>query len=196
MHMAKGSFMIQHSTLKFPAKVSRAEIEHEVVNGNYTGFTHGTQLWVPSVLKFNKKVAQISGRDVNTNTYITGPDTHTSMSPHNDMQCTLIVQLHGLKRWRIWIVEGAMLPVDDRHVYGKDEDKELDAERLGKPDMDIILQPGDILYVPRGAIHTTSTLFESKNRKSSDSISHSGIRDDVCQGDGQRNKGCGVERVT
>ncbi len=159
-HMVKGSFRVQHPTLTFPTPVSRAEIEREVVRGDFTGITHGTQLWVPSVFKFNRRVAGVTGRAVNTNTYVTGPGTQLSMSPHNDLQCTLIVQLHGAKRWRVWVVEAAMLPVDSRHVYGKDGQKELDPARLGDPHMDVVLRPGDVLYVPRGAIHTTSTVFE------------------------------------
>lgn len=186
-HMVKGSFMVQHPTLRFPAKVSRAEIEQEVIRGNFTGFTHGTQLWVPSVLKFSTRVAKVTGREVNTNTYVTGPGKFISMSPHNDMQCTLIVQLHGIKRWRVWVVDSAMLPVDERHVYGKDEGKVLDSDRLGEPDVDVTLQPGDVLYVPRGAIHATSTVVDMA------STENRGEEQQLCEDDSNDGR-CGAQR--
>ena len=39
------------------------------------------------------------------NFYITGPGNQQSMAAHNDMQCTLIVQLQGTKRWKLWPVQ-------------------------------------------------------------------------------------------
>ena len=36
----------------------------------------------------------------NINLYVTAGGVSKSMAPHNDIQCTLIVQLEGRKRWR------------------------------------------------------------------------------------------------
>eukprot|EP00049_Salpingoeca_infusionum_P005216 m.89403 g.89403 ORF g.89403 m.89403 type:complete len:302 (+) comp12893_c0_seq4:1442-2347(+) len=62
--------------------------------------------------------------------------------------CTRSIQLHCLE---------VSLPVRSRHIRGRDEGDELTLTELGPPDYDVILYPGDVLYVPRGCIHATST---------------------------------------
>ena len=96
-------------------------------------------------------------RPVSVNLYVTPPGKGTSLVPHSDFQCSLMVQLHGRKRWRLWKVDMAWLPVRYRHVYGRDEGDALDFDRLGPPLLDVTLDAGDVLYVPRGCIHHTST---------------------------------------
>lgn len=43
-----------------------------------------------------------------------------------------------------------------RYQYGIDGSAP-DVDALGRPDYEFVLKPGDMLYVPRGAIHLTST---------------------------------------
>jgi ribosomal protein L16 Arg81 hydroxylase len=36
------------------------------------------------------------------NLYVTPPGAEVSLIPHSDYQCSLMVQLTGRKRWRLW----------------------------------------------------------------------------------------------
>jgi hypothetical protein len=88
---------------------------------------------------------------------LTGPAVEAAMAPHNDIQDTLVVQVHGAKRWKLWVVPRAMLPLTDDLIFGKHREKVLDAEAMGPPYADVVLRRGEVLYVPRGCIHGTST---------------------------------------
>ena len=44
-----------------------------------------------------------------------------------------------------------------RHTRGRDDGDVLSLKTLGPPLVDVVLGPGDTLYVPRGCIHGTST---------------------------------------
>ena len=116
----------------------------------------------PAVRAFNRKLSRALGRRVNTNMYLTGPGVETSMSPHNDIQCTMIVQLAGAKRWRLWVVEALLLAVDHSKIWGKEPGKDLDVSRLGEPYMDVVLRRGDVLYVPQQLWHSTLCLQECR----------------------------------
>ena len=59
----------------------------------------------------------------------------------------------------------AWLPVRYRHIRGRDSGDGIDASQLGKPYMDVILSPGDVLYVPRGCFHLTSTPQDPENER-------------------------------
>jgi hypothetical protein len=50
--------------------------------------------------------------------------------------------------------------IGDELVLGKNADTQMLPNQLGQPYMDVVLSPGDVLYVPRGVIHATSTLGE------------------------------------
>ena len=80
-----------------------------------------------------------------TNTYLTGPGVMQSVAPHNDLQDTFIIQTHGRKRWMLWVIPQAMLPVTDDLVYGKAHGKLLSTAALGTPYADVTLSVGDVL---------------------------------------------------
>ena len=125
----------------------------------HTAIFHSHQGWVPSIRKFHQELSRALKRHANTNTYLTGGGVEQSIAVHNDMQDTLIVQTHGAKRWRLWAVPEVMLPVSDDLIYGKVGSKVLDITALGAPYMDVTVRRGDVLYVPRGVLHATSTLL-------------------------------------
>jgi hypothetical protein len=51
-----------------------------------------------------------------------------------------------------------MLARSDRETLGKTPKRVLDEAKLGIPRMDVVLEPGQVLYVPRGVVHATSTV--------------------------------------
>lgn len=64
--------------------------------------------------------------------------------PHIDNHNVLAVQIHGAKRWR---------------CFGQVEDSPLDIrsfrdeKHLPPPELEVVTQPGDMLFLPRGDVH-------------------------------------------
>lgn len=90
----------------------------------------------------------LEGR-VNANAYLT-PPRHQGFGPHWDSHDVFIVQLHGQKRWRLF---GAPHPLPL-----SEETFDRLAPNVGAPQQELVLEPGDLLYVPRGHIHEAAAL--------------------------------------
>lgn len=57
-----------------------------------------------------------------------------------------MLHCHGAKRWRVYApLEGHQLP--------RESSGDLSREALAEPLMDVVLRPGDLLYLPRGTPH-------------------------------------------
>jgi ribosomal protein L16 Arg81 hydroxylase len=67
---------------------------------------------------------------------------------HFDVNDTMILQISGEKDWNLYR-SSINLPVPGQRL--------LDAGERGEPLLRVRLQPGDLLYMPRGFIHETST---------------------------------------
>lgn len=117
----------------------------------------GIHKWSPKIAQFLLDLHAVVGRPCNVNAYITSVGQRRSLAAHSDFQCALMVQLHGRKRWRLWKKPALWLPTRHRHIRGRDTGDVVDLERLGEPYLDVVLQPGDVLYVPRGCLHATAT---------------------------------------
>ena len=67
---------------------------------------------------------------------------------HNDVD-VFVMQLEGYKRWRVCAPfgKGETLPRESSRDYGDDEVEERGEEVL---DLDVVLGPGDVLYLPCG----------------------------------------------
>jgi ribosomal protein L16 Arg81 hydroxylase len=86
------------------------------------------------------------GSLVGANIYITPHDSQ-GLPPHHDDIEAFVVQLEGIKRWLLYAPTSIDLP----------DSYELAHAPLGPPTHDITLQPGDILYFPRGVVHQART---------------------------------------
>lgn len=118
---------------------------------------YSIQYWMPPMAALCHELTTQTMRPSNINMYVTPGGRELSLRPHNDFQCSLMVQLTGRKRWRLWLKRGVSLPISNRYIIGRDGDELLDFAAVGEPYMDVTLGPGDILYVPRGVLHATST---------------------------------------
>jgi ribosomal protein L16 Arg81 hydroxylase len=74
-------------------------------------------------------------------------------SAHCDEDDNYALQLHGSKRWRVWKPEPNWLP--GAKMFRMEE-----VESLGKPVLDVVVEDGDLLYVPRGWPHCVLTTHE------------------------------------
>ncbi|XP_019864286.1 PREDICTED: bifunctional lysine-specific demethylase and histidyl-hydroxylase NO66-like [Amphimedon queenslandica] len=88
---------------------------------------------------------------VGANIYLTPAGTQ-GFAPHYDDIEAFVVQVEGKKRWRLY------KPRNRYEILPRTSSNDLDEEEIGKPILDIILNPGDLLYFPRGVIHQAVAL--------------------------------------
>ena len=80
--------------------------------------------------------------------YLT-PPTKRAFDPHFDLEDTFIQQLSGSKTWRVWSPSAWPVAMPLRsQTEGKNAAPPRDA-----PCFTLTLEPGDVLYVPRGHSH-------------------------------------------
>jgi ribosomal protein L16 Arg81 hydroxylase len=90
---------------------------------------------------------------IQVNTYITPPG-QTGLAPHYDDHDVLILQIQGAKIWHLYV--GADRP--PREIQ-HEKDKAVAVDGLPAP-TDLRLESGDVLYVPRGRVHSAETTSE------------------------------------
>lgn len=91
---------------------------------------------------------------VGANAYLTPPSGAQGFAPHYDDIEAFCLQLEGQKRWKVY----APLKKSERLPRTSSEDFVEDTLRDHEPFLDIVLEPGDILYMPRGWIHQACTI--------------------------------------
>ncbi len=109
--------------------------------------------WSP-VGDFVRALAGELGHSVQANAYVT-PPANQGFAAHYDVHDVFVVQVHGEKEWRIHA------PVHDHPL--RDEpwgSRAADVrEAAAQPaDLTLTLRPGDVLYLPRGFIHSARAL--------------------------------------
>jgi ribosomal protein L16 Arg81 hydroxylase len=88
------------------------------------------------------------------NAYITPPQS-SGLVPHYDDHDVLVLQIRGSKTWHLYV--GADRPA--REIQ-RDTDKAIALESL-PASTDLLLEAGDVLYVPRGRVHAAQTHAEA-----------------------------------
>lgn len=91
---------------------------------------------------------------VGSNAYLT-PLNSQGFAPHYDDVDVFILQLEGFKRWRVYppFNKAETLPRESSRDY-----TEKEVEEMGEEEVDMVLGPGDVLYLPRGWIHQAETV--------------------------------------
>lgn len=105
---------------------------------------------------------------VGANVYVTPVDCQ-GFAPHFDDIDAFICQVSGRKRWRVYKPRTDGLDLLPRHSsvdFSRDEMKDTDLA------IDAVLEPGDMLYLPRGTIHEARCVQgKDENQKDRDSPS-------------------------
>lgn len=111
--------------------------------------------WAP-VAEFVRDLAAELGHPVQANAYITPPQSQ-GFSAHYDVHDVFVLQLSGEKRW---VIHDPVLrwPMRDES-WEKGGRRDLVARAAeGEPALDVVLVPGDCLYLPRGHLHAATAL--------------------------------------
>ena len=91
---------------------------------------------------------------VGANAYLTPPNAAQGFAPHYDDIEAFCLQLEGSKRWKVYNPT-LKLPRTSSEDFTVDDLKDME------PVMDVTLEQGDILYMPRGWIHQACTLKDN-----------------------------------
>ncbi len=99
---------------------------------------------VPAVARLCDSLERRLGHTVWVNAYVThGPGG--ALAPHYDDHDVIVLQIHGTKRW---FGHGAPVPLP--------VESSPDGVDFGPAKWDELIEPGDVLYLPRGEVHHTS----------------------------------------
>lgn len=97
------------------------------------------------------------GVPANVNVYVTPYGCPVSVPPHTDRQDVVVFQTEGRKRWRVFYPPPRSKETGDPLNRGKNGNV-LGLEEMSDPILDIVMEAGDVLYVPTGFPHTTDTV--------------------------------------
>lgn len=111
------------------------------------------RLW-PPLIGFAGELGAELNRPLQINAYLTPPASQ-GFSTHYDTHDVFVLQVDGTKRW---CVHPPVLPDPlEKQPWGGRAD-EVAATAQGEPALDVVLEPGDALYLPRGWLHSARAL--------------------------------------
>jgi hypothetical protein len=109
--------------------------------------------WAP-IADFTRELSAELAAPAQVNAYIT-PASSRGFDPHYDVHDVFVIQIHGQKHWTIHE------PVHEdplRDQPWSDHADAVAAKASGAPAIDATFSPGDVLYLPRGWIHSATAL--------------------------------------
>ena len=103
--------------------------------------------WHEGVAELAGLLSSQLGVDVDAQMFVTPPGAQ-ALALHRDLADGLVLHLAGCKRW---------------HAYARPKEgwSRGVAEETGAPVVDVVLQPGDVLYFPGGAAHEAVPVGDS-----------------------------------
>lgn len=108
----------------------------------------------PPVIDFCQQLAADLGHPVQANAYVTPPQNQ-GFDDHYDVHDVFVLQVAGRKRWSI---HAPVHPSPLRDQPWTDRRDAVREAALQDPVIDTVLEPGDVLYLPRGYLHSATAL--------------------------------------
>ncbi|WP_428340135.1 cupin domain-containing protein [Mycobacterium sp.] len=129
-----------------------AGVRNDFADG-YTIVMDGIEQYVRTIGTLARSLEVELNFPTQVNAYITPPQS-SGLVPHYDHHDVMVLQLQGSKTWHLYV--GA-----DRAAreIQRDADKAVALESLSTP-TELLLEAGDVLYVPRGRVHSAQTHTE------------------------------------
>lgn len=109
------------------------------------------QTYIPKLHLLNATMQEFFNSFVGANAYLTPPDSQ-GFAPHYDDIEAFILQTEGKKHWRVY------KPPSPEEVLARVSSRNFNQAEIGDPILEVILEPGDLLYFPRGYIHQGVTI--------------------------------------
>ncbi|MGY6653747.1 cupin domain-containing protein [Amycolatopsis sp. TRM77291] len=112
------------------------------------------RIW-PAIIAFTTRLTGELGHPAQVNAYITPPSSQ-GFSAHYDVHDVFVLQTAGRKRWKVHAPVHRS-PLRDQ-PWGEHADAVTRRARDDAPVIDEVLEPGDVLYLPRGWLHSATAL--------------------------------------
>ncbi len=97
---------------------------------------------VPEMREFIRVISDHTAVRTDSVAFLT-PAGKKGYPPHHDPVDLFIVQLEGTKYWKLWNPPAKRLGDNEQYTL----------EGLGEPVIDVLMEPGDVLYLPYGTPH-------------------------------------------
>lgn len=109
--------------------------------------------WAP-LADFTRQLISDVGHPCQVNAYVT-PASSRGFDPHYDVHDVFVIQIDGEKRWTIH----EPVHPDPLTTQPWTDHRQAVADRAAlPPSLDETLRPGDVLYLPRGWLHSATAL--------------------------------------
>ena len=109
--------------------------------------------WEP-IITFAQGLAAELGHPVQVNGYVT-PAQSRGFDDHYDVHDVFVLQIAGTKRWR---VRPPVHPSPLRNQPWTDHREAIARAARDAPELEVVLKPGDTLYLPRGWVHAATAM--------------------------------------
>ncbi|AGZ43606.1 cupin domain-containing protein [Actinoplanes friuliensis] len=141
------------------AEVSDQVIDDKIMTLYADGATLVLQglhrIW-PPLIDYARRLGEELRQPLQVNAYLT-PAGNKGFATHYDTHDVFVLQVDGTKRWRIH--EPVLPDPLERQTWGGRAD-EVGAVAEGPAALDVVLSPGDALYLPRGWLHSAQAQGE------------------------------------
>jgi ribosomal protein L16 Arg81 hydroxylase len=114
------------------------------------------RIW-PPLIDFARDLGAALAQPLQVNAYLT-PAGNQGFASHYDTHDVFVLQVDGRKRWLVH--EPVLADPLEQQTWGGRAD-EVAAVAHGEPALDVVLEPGDALYLPRGWLHSAQAQRDS-----------------------------------
>jgi ribosomal protein L16 Arg81 hydroxylase len=104
----------------------------------------------PALQTFTRQLVAELGHPAQINAYIT-PESSRGFDPHYDVHDVFVLQVSGEKHWRVHAPVRTHPQADEPWTRYRTA---VAARAREEPVLDVVLRPGDALYLPRGWLHS------------------------------------------
>lgn len=144
--------------LLFKNLTSLSPQERAIYNGSlFSAYLDGCSVVINHADRLSPCIAalcddlQLSFPHAYANTYLTPPNSQ-AVPPHADDRDVLVLQVLGSKTWKVYQKIPVPYPYPHEQV-GKAGLDVPEAVTQGEVLIEVVLKPGDVLYMPRGYVH-------------------------------------------
>ena len=147
--------VVENQVEMLPAKYQNADGSihinqlYKAYDEGHSIIINGLQRFWPAVASFCNQLQQALSHATVANCYFS-PANSKALQPHYDTHDVFVAQLAGSKRWKF---HGSPQPVPLHNSF----QPVIPEKNLDQPTDEVLVQPGDLMYIPRGLIHHAET---------------------------------------
>ena len=130
-------------------QLDSAKVLTEFANGSTLVLQGLHKTWEP-IARFTRELSRDLGAACQVNAYIT-PDASRGFDPHYDVHDVFVIQVHGAKTWTI---HEPAYPDPLKNQPWSEHRRAVSERAAGEPFLRETFQSGDVLYLPRGWVHS------------------------------------------